>query len=79
MTDASCALVPEIRGALRFVEESRGVLGAAMTGSGSTVFGVCEDQDSARACAASAAERGWWSCATASADEALGITTTDGT
>lgn len=81
MTDASCALVPEIRGALRFVEESRGVLGAAMVGSGSTVFGVCADAGSARECAAMAAERGWWSCATVSADKALVVTTTaeDGT
>jgi 4-diphosphocytidyl-2-C-methyl-D-erythritol kinase len=75
MTEASCALVPEIRGALRFVEESRGVLGAAMAGSGSTVFGVCADADSSRECAARASERGWWSCATVSADKGLVVTT----
>jgi 4-diphosphocytidyl-2-C-methyl-D-erythritol kinase len=80
MTEASCALVPEIRGALRFVTESRGVLGAAMAGSGSTVFGVCADADSSRECAERASERGWWSCATVSVDKGLVVTTVeDGT
>jgi 4-diphosphocytidyl-2-C-methyl-D-erythritol kinase len=74
MTDASCALVPEIRGALRFVQGSPGVLGAAMAGSGSTVFGVCADADAASECAIRAAQRGWWSCATASADKGVVVT-----
>lgn len=76
MTEASCALVPEIAPALRFVRDFPGVLGAEMAGSGSTVFGVCTDAASARACAAAAAERGWWSCATRSAT--AGVTAADG-
>jgi 4-diphosphocytidyl-2-C-methyl-D-erythritol kinase len=80
MTEASCALVPEIRVALRFLEGSPGVLGAAMAGSGSTVFGVCADAESARECARRAVERGWWSRATAAADKGLVVTTDeDGT
>jgi 4-diphosphocytidyl-2-C-methyl-D-erythritol kinase len=71
MTDASCSLVPEIRVALRFLEGSPGVLGAAMAGSGSTVFAVCADAAAAAECAARAEARGWWARATASAESGL--------
>jgi 4-diphosphocytidyl-2-C-methyl-D-erythritol kinase len=64
MTEPSTALVPDIGLTLRFLERSTGVLGAAMAGSGSTVFGVCADRAVAEACAAEALERGWWACAT---------------
>jgi 4-diphosphocytidyl-2-C-methyl-D-erythritol kinase len=66
MTEASVALVPEVGLALRFLERSAGVLGSAMAGSGSTVFGVCADAAAAEACAAEARERGWWACSTRS-------------
>ncbi|HEX9093787.1 MAG TPA: 4-(cytidine 5'-diphospho)-2-C-methyl-D-erythritol kinase [Coriobacteriia bacterium] len=64
MTQASCALVPEIRGALRFLEDSAGVYGAAMAGSGSTVFGIYDTATRARDAATAARERGWWACET---------------
>jgi len=71
MTEASCSLVPEIRVALRFLEESPGVLGAAMAGSGSTVFAVCADGAAAAECATAARARGWWAEATGSAESGL--------
>jgi len=63
MTEASTGLVPEIREALVFAAGSPGCRGAAMAGSGSTVFGVFDDLDATEAAAAAARERGWWSYA----------------
>ncbi|MDO8964956.1 MAG: 4-(cytidine 5'-diphospho)-2-C-methyl-D-erythritol kinase [Coriobacteriia bacterium] len=64
MTEASTGLVPEIREALVSVAAAEGCLGSAMAGSGSSVFGVFEDEAAALAAATAAAERGWWSTAT---------------
>lgn len=60
MTEASTGLVPEIREALSVVSSASGCLGAAMAGSGSTVFGVFEMEEPARAAVDVAAARGWW-------------------
>ncbi len=73
MTGASCSLVPGIRVALRFLEDSPGVLGAAMAGSGSTVFAVCEGAAAAAECAARAGARGWWSSAVTTVDRGLAL------
>ncbi len=62
---ASCAVVTAVADALSWLREEPGVLGAAVAGSGSAVFGVCEDADSAREAAAAAGERGWYGQATA--------------
>jgi len=75
ITDASCSLVPEVAGALRFTTASHGVLGAAMAGSGSTVFGVCAGAEAARSCAEAARDLGWWACATRGVP--AGVTTAD--
>jgi 4-diphosphocytidyl-2-C-methyl-D-erythritol kinase len=64
MADAAASLVPEVRLALRFLEGCPGVLRGLVAGSGSSVFGVCEDAVSAHECARAAEARGWWSCAT---------------
>lgn len=64
MTEASVSLVPGIAGALRLVAESHGVLGSAMAGSGSAVFGICETDDDARRCADAARAAGLWGVAT---------------
>ncbi len=61
LSEASCALVPEVRAALRFLGAAPGVLGCAVAGSGSTVFGVCAGPADAEAAAGEAAERGLWS------------------
>lgn len=63
MTAASIALVPEITGALRLVGESPGVIGSAMAGSGSAVFGVCDGPVSASRAADSARAAGLWAVA----------------
>jgi 4-diphosphocytidyl-2-C-methyl-D-erythritol kinase len=73
MTEPSTALVPDIRLTLRFLERSAGVLGSAMAGSGSTVFGIFADPAAAADCAAEARERGWWACATRSVPTGLDV------
>lgn len=64
MTAASVGLVPEIAGALRLLAESQGVLGAAMAGSGSAVFGLYADESAAREAADAARTAGLWAVAT---------------
>jgi 4-diphosphocytidyl-2-C-methyl-D-erythritol kinase len=64
MTASSVGLVPAIGAALEMVRSAAGVLGAAMAGSGSAVFGICASGDAAEACAAHASELGYWSAAT---------------
>ncbi len=64
MTEASCGLVASVGDTLAWMRAVPGVVGAAMAGSGSTVFGVCMSPDDAQACADLARERGWWSMAT---------------
>lgn len=64
MTDASCGLVAEVADALAWLRARRGVLGSAMAGSGSAVFGVCESHDAAASAARDVAPEGWWSVAT---------------
>lgn len=60
------ALCPAIGTALEAVAATLGVRLARMSGSGATVFGLCDDPDAARAAAAglSAAHPDWWVRAT---------------
>jgi 4-diphosphocytidyl-2-C-methyl-D-erythritol kinase len=64
MTAPSSGLVAGIADALAWVHEAPGVLGAAMAGSGSSVFGICSDVTRAQAAADAARARGWWAHAT---------------
>lgn len=64
MTASSVGLVPAIAEALDSVRSAPGVLGAAMAGSGSAVFGICEDDRSALECAEQMGASGHWSTAT---------------
>lgn len=64
MTGSSVGLVPGIGEALASVGSATGVLGAAMSGSGSAVFGIFEGDDEAERCAASARAAGFWSSVT---------------
>lgn len=64
MTGSSASIVPAIAEVLESVRSAPGVLGAAMAGSGSAVFGICEDDRSARECAERARASGHWSAAT---------------
>lgn len=60
MTEASTGLVPAVGDALAWCRSAGGVLGAAIAGSGSSVFAICETPDDAQAVALGARERGWW-------------------
>ena len=58
LTAASAELVPEVADALAWVGGQPGVLGAAMAGSGSAMFALCEDASSAARHRRRRAERG---------------------
>lgn len=68
MTSAAIALVPEVGVALDLVRGRPGVLGAAVAGSGSSVFGVCDSPESAADVADAAREAGFWAQVTAASD-----------
>lgn len=60
---ASSAVVPAVAEAIAWVREREGVLGAAVAGSGSAVFAVCDSNESTDRVARDALERGWWGAA----------------
>ncbi|MHB1477578.1 MAG: 4-(cytidine 5'-diphospho)-2-C-methyl-D-erythritol kinase [Coriobacteriia bacterium] len=64
MTSSSVGLVPAIADALAMVSSATGVLGAAMSGSGSAAFGIFDDPAHATQCADLAREAGFWAAAT---------------
>jgi 4-diphosphocytidyl-2-C-methyl-D-erythritol kinase len=64
LADAARTLVPEVGDALAFVCGSEGILGAAVAGSGSSVFGISETREGAELSARAARERGWWAVPT---------------
>ena len=66
MTDAATSIVPRIADALAYCREQEGVVGGAVSGSGSAVFAVCESREAARAVASAAERAGYWACAAAS-------------
>jgi 4-diphosphocytidyl-2-C-methyl-D-erythritol kinase len=68
MTAASTSLVPEIGQILRWLKGRDGILGAAMAGSGSAVFGLCADLATAKSAVAAGHDNGWWSQATETGD-----------
>ncbi|MBU4556836.1 MAG: 4-(cytidine 5'-diphospho)-2-C-methyl-D-erythritol kinase [Actinobacteria bacterium] len=64
MTDAALRLAPVVADALALCQAAPGVQGAAMCGSGSAVFALCESDAAAREVTTSARERGWWGMVT---------------
>ena len=74
MTPASVSLVPDVGDALGWMGAQDGVLGALVSGSGSSVFGVCHNAETARRIARDAEERGLWAVATASRPEGVHVT-----
>jgi len=64
MTDAAITLVPAIADALALGRGIEGVYGSALCGSGSAVFALCQDGDTAERLVSAARERGWWGVAT---------------
>lgn len=77
LTAASANLVPEVIDALAWVGGQPGVLGAAMAGSGSATFALCEDADAAVLAAEGAREHGWWATATTTRPTGVEITDED--
>lgn len=64
LTGAAVSLVPDVGEALDDLQRSPGVAGAAVAGSGSTVFGVCVDASAAERVMRAARDNGLWAAAT---------------
>ncbi len=75
MTAAAISLVPEVAEALAWVRAEPLVLGAAVAGSGSSVFALCADDQTARRIAELAPSRGFWGMATST--RTSGVTWTE--
>lgn len=75
MTDSAIALVPEVADALAWVSTRPGVLGRAVAGSGSSVFAICADDETARRIADDAPRHGFWGVATST--RTTGVTWTE--
>lgn len=75
MTRCAIALVPEVEDALAWVRAEPGVLGAAVSGSGSSVFALCSDDGVAQRISDDATRRGLWGVATAT--RTAGVTWTE--
>ena len=74
MTPASVLLVPAVGEALAWMNERDGVIGALVSGSGSSVFGICRDELPAQRIARDAHREGLWAVATASRPEGVHVT-----
>jgi 4-diphosphocytidyl-2-C-methyl-D-erythritol kinase len=66
LSPAACTLMPELKTLITEVGAQSGVHAALLTGSGSTVFGVCADVMAAQEAARYFARQGYWAraCAT---------------
>ena len=73
MTAAAASLVPEVGDALAWMRARPGVFGALVAGSGSAVFGICQDARTARRIADVGAADGWWSTATTSREDGVHV------
>lgn len=75
---AAVSVVPAIADALAWLRSASGVLGAAVAGSGSTVFGLCASDESAARVARAAQGRGWWSTSTRLGARGVEVSTAGG-
>jgi len=75
MTACAVSLVPEVADALAWVNVVPGVFGAAVAGSGSSVYALCAAEQVARRIADEAAGRGFWGMATST--RSSGVTWTE--
>ena len=73
MEGAAVTLVPEVADALAWVRAAEGVLGGIVAGSGSAVFGMCTNRQTAEEAAAEARLFGWWSVAARSCDSGVRV------
>jgi 4-diphosphocytidyl-2-C-methyl-D-erythritol kinase len=63
LEEAAAQICPDVR-RLKSELLNLGAQGASMTGSGSAVFGVCPDAESAQSIAAALRRKGFWACST---------------
>ena len=75
LTLASTQLVPSIADALELLATDTDMLGAAVAGSGSAVFGMCASPDAAARLAATARRAGFWAVATHAVDHGCRVVT----
>ncbi|HZL03850.1 MAG TPA: hypothetical protein VFE45_00265 [Coriobacteriia bacterium] len=71
LSAAAQQVSPEIAHVLATLASTDGVRGVLVSGSGSSVFGICDDAAAAERAAGEAARRGWWAQATASSDRGV--------
>lgn len=71
LTAAAQAVSPLTTHVLATLASTDGVRGVLVSGSGSSVFGICDDAGGAELAASEAARRGWWAKATASSDRGV--------
>lgn len=64
MTEAAVGLAAEVGDAVALLQAEPGVLGRAVAGSGSTVFGVLDGREAAERAGQAMSARGWWATAT---------------
>lgn len=68
LTEAAVGLAPEVGEALASLGDAPGLLGAGMTGSGSSAFGVFATGEAASGAVDVARARGWWAAVTGTRD-----------
>ncbi|HEY3317793.1 MAG TPA: 4-(cytidine 5'-diphospho)-2-C-methyl-D-erythritol kinase [Coriobacteriia bacterium] len=73
MTPAALGLAPVVADALALLRDRAGVLGACLSGSGSTVFGIFADALSAEEAARAGRGHGWWAEATRTRDGGVAL------
>jgi 4-diphosphocytidyl-2C-methyl-D-erythritol kinase len=73
MTGPAVGLAAEVGEAVALLQAADGVLGCAVAGSGSTVFGVFGGDASANAAVRTARERGWWARVTHTIDRGVSV------
>ncbi len=71
LTAAAQTVSPLTAHVLATLASTDGVRGVLLSGSGSSVFGICDDAGGAERVAAEIAEQGWWVRATASSDRGV--------
>lgn len=71
LTAAAQTVSPLTAHVLAALASTDGVRGALLSGSGSSVFGICDDAGGAERVAAEIAEQGWWVRATVSSDRGV--------
>jgi 4-diphosphocytidyl-2-C-methyl-D-erythritol kinase len=76
LAEAAKALVPSVGEVEAWLSSRPGVLGAAVTGSGSCVFGLCASAVAAERVESDARAAGWWARACGASPEGVRVIST---